>query len=324
MAKKQKTKGAPTEHAPSIPPASADLPAATSADSVTPPVTEEPVDPAMLEALSRLNEGLTGVGIPKLDLVSPFACAPQSINARYMDQQTLSLLVDNLKRDGRLESVPLVCPRASNDTAGVDKFKYDIISGHHRIEAAQKANLKLILVMVVEPASIDELRAKQLSHNAIVGRDDDVVLKKMYESITELTAQIYSGLQAKLDSISVVNLSFKAGTFQEFTIAFMPDDIVDYDAACKIVEDMLAPSGSEFRVDSIKNHEAFVKAISKIKRSETVKSNGAALSTMVTMALERLKQLQAERAAAQEKDDDDGRPRDPLTDATTSADSLSL
>jgi hypothetical protein len=218
----------------------------------------------------------------------------QDVNARYMDAQTFDRLVSNIRRDGRLESVPLV-GRRPNDA------RFDIISGHHRVAAAKKAGLKTILVMVIAVKNRSELRAKQLSHNAITGKDDDALLKKLYESIEDLEMKMYSGLQDQLDGMAFVSLSFRAGTYKEFVLAFVPEDIETFDAAAKVIADeSTIGSGSLVRLTPAKAFEAFAEALRKLKKAENIKANGAALSRMVELATERLAQLMEREAKAKD------------------------
>jgi len=247
------------------------------------------------EQLVTLNELFDKMGLPKLDVVRPDDCMAQEVNARFMDQQMLARLVENIKMDGRLESTPLVCP---SSTPG----KYWTISGHHRIEGAIKANVRWILVMVINVADMDQLRAKQLSHNAIEGEDDDIVLQKMYEALKSIQAKLYSGLQDRLQPVSVVSLSFRAGSFQSFTVAFLPGDIADYDAALELVKNLPVTASSVVRVGELDSYEMFSKAIRQVKQVDNVKASGTALSVLIQRGLERLAQVKEEQKAAESKD----------------------
>lgn len=243
----------------------------------------------MQESLKALNVMLTAAGLPSLAVIPPEACIPQDVNARFMDQQMMDRLVDNIRRDGHLESVPLVAPAEAEG-------KYQIISGHHRIEAAVRASRKWIIAMVVTVADMDELRAKQLSHNAIEGEDDDVVLQKMYEGLTTLEAKMYSGLQDKLQSMSVLSLSFRAGSFESFTVAFLPGEVQGFDRAVEVVKELPVASSSKVRVAELAAYDMFSKAIREVKRVEDVKSSGTALTTLIELAMERLEQRKVEKA----------------------------
>ncbi len=240
-------------------------------------------------AMAALSQQLEALGLPALAVVSPDECVAQALNARYMDQQTMENLTKNVQKDGRLESAPLVC---RDEASG----GYAIISGHHRVEAAKRAGLKHILVMLAEPKNESELRAKQLAHNALVGRDDAVLLQKLYDGIKDLEAKYYSGLQDQLERVAFSSLNFKAGTYESFTVAFIPEDIEAYDQAAALVEGMDMAGAEIVRLAPLKSYAAFSDAIRKVKKVENIKSNGAALSRLVELAQQRLAQVAAENA----------------------------
>ena len=204
-----------------------------------------------------------------------------------MDQQTLDLLAKNIKRDGKLESVPLVVDEGDG--------KFAIVSGHHRVEASEKAGIEKIIVMVTEVENVSHLRAKQLAHNALVGQDDEVVLKKLYESIESIEDKLYSGLQDKLDSVNIASLSFRAGNFKEFVVAFLPEDVEAYDQVVEEVDQMTFSGSSDIRLATMKTFDQFAKAIRQVKKAENIKSNGAALFRVIELAKERLAQMEEER-----------------------------
>lgn len=116
--------------------------------------------------IEALNEKLVSAGMLPLRLVSPNDCVGADLNARYMPIETMRILTENIKADGRLESVPLVYVDAK-----LPEGKYRIISGHHRIEAAKNAGVTQILVMVASPQDADDVVSRQLAHNALVGLD---------------------------------------------------------------------------------------------------------------------------------------------------------
>lgn len=239
--------------------------------------------------LDELNLALGRAGLPELLVVRPSECKPQDVNARYMAQGTFDNLVENIRRDQRLESVPLVC----RDDAG----RLLIVSGHHRVKAAQRAGLERIIVMVTDGRDRQRIRAKQLSHNAISGRDDEALLSKMYESIKDLAERYYSGLQDQLAAISTVSLNVKTGTFQEFVIAFLPEEIEGFDAACEAVQDLNVRNGSVVRIAALPAWPMFADAIRRVKKAENIKSSAAALSKLVELAMEKLAELGATSGA---------------------------
>lgn len=136
-------------------------------------------------------------------------------NARFMRYETFRNLVDNIKRDGGLSSVPF-CWKTPEG-------KYRILSGNHRVKAAIEAGFDRVLVMYTDrPLSRQEQVAIQLSHNALVGEDDPVLLRELYNEIEDLTLKYYSGLDDKLlkqlepvdiGPLADVHLDYRAVTF---------------------------------------------------------------------------------------------------------------
>lgn len=246
-------------------------------------------------ALESINRSLKAEGMPLLDIVDPASIKPQALNARYMDQQTMNTLVSNVKRDGRLESVPLV--------TGSREQGYQAISGHHRIEAAVAAGLKAILVMVVSVKDESELRAKQLSHNAITGKDDPATLKQIYDRITDLALKVYSGLQDDLKDINITSLNFKPGAFKELVMMFIPEDIKTLDQANDFAKQSQSKGSSEVRVYPIQAYNLVTEALRMTKKVMNIKSNGSAMAAIATIALNHMRELEAEEAAKQEKAD---------------------
>lgn len=245
---------------------------------------------ALQKTIDELNEQLKDSGLAKIAVVSPDVCYAQDLNARYMTPEMLDNLAHNIKADGTLESTPLVYEVNGG---------YKIVSGHHRIEAARKAGLKQIMVMVTSIKDENQLRAKQLSHNAITGIDDKAVLAKLYNSIEDLSAKYYSGLQDKLETIATTTLSFRVGILEEFLVAFMPEDIEKYDELCKLIlESGKASSNSTVRVASGESYDNFIKALIEIKKVKNIKQDAAAFAMMIEMARERLMQLLEEEENA--------------------------
>ena len=116
-----------------------------------------------LAAIAGINASLEGqpykaavVPIEGLELLEK--------NARFMRSETFRNLVENIKRDGGLSSVPF-CLKLGD--------RYRVLSGNHRVQAAQEAGVKRLLVLYTDrELSREEQVSIQLSHNAIVGEDD--------------------------------------------------------------------------------------------------------------------------------------------------------
>lgn len=143
-------------------------------------------------------------------------------NARFMRHEQFNRLVANVRRDGRLTSVPLAWRMPDG--------RYQVLSGNHRTKAAVEAGLEVIDVMVIDQELSEQQRiALQLSHNAIAGEDDAAILADLFEKLEDVDWREYSGLDDKvldllqpadLASISEANLEF-----QTLTIVFLPNEL---------------------------------------------------------------------------------------------------
>lgn len=234
------------------------------------------------QAVEMLNKQLESYDLMRIDVVHPSDCLPQKKNARYFEAEKFQQLVSNIRDDGNLESVPLVYEA---DEEG----KYRIISGHHRIDAAKEADLDWILVMITDPEDRDEVVMKQLAHNALSGKDDDVILAELFQSIDDIGKRMATGLSDEVDKINYASLNFRVGSFKTFTVLFLPEDIGVFDETMKLIEDELSVKGDEeIRIGSLEVFDKFAKQIQKVKKTENIKNNGVALMRMVELAEEKI------------------------------------
>lgn len=148
-------------------------------------------DPNAWERLLDIGSGLAiyRVGIGRL--------REQTKNARIMSGFKFERLTETIKRDQRLESLPLCA--VSKAPSGQEEML--IISGHHRVRAARAAGLLELNVIANEaPLTKDQIRAKQLAHNSINGTDDPGVLAELYREIDDIQARIDTALsEVELD-----------------------------------------------------------------------------------------------------------------------------
>lgn len=144
------------------------------------------------------------------------------LNARYMKHEEFMRLVENVKRDGKLTSVPFVHEDENGEML--------VLSGNHRVQAAVAAGLETIEVMKTSDHLTEQQKiAIQLSHNAIAGQDDPATLKILYEKITDIDLKMYSGLDDKtlelLDKASSDSMNEVGLDFQTVTMVFLPDEL---------------------------------------------------------------------------------------------------
>lgn len=187
------------------------------------------------------------------------------VNARFMRHETFAQLVENIKRDGKLTSVPFV---ARNDDG-----TYEVLSGNHRVMAAKEAGIDEIEVMLTDDVlTKDEKVAIQLSHNAIAGEDDPVLLKELYESIENLDLKLYSGIDDHLlglfPSADVDSLSTPSLAFQSVSLLFLPNEVEDVKAA--FAEALELVPGKEILLARWKDYDEYANAIATTMRSHDV------------------------------------------------------
>ena len=144
--------------------------------------------------------------------------------------------------------------------------------------------------MVAEVENEDQIKAKQLSHNSITGKDDEIVLKKLYDSIKDLEMKYYSGLKDQLDNIDTISLNFKTGDYKEFAMLFLPEDIGNYDELVELVEESIVRKDTACRLVDSETHKQFINAMKEIKGCENIKSNAAAFSRIIELALEKIQE----------------------------------
>lgn len=114
----------------------------------------------------------------------------QDLNARSMPKATFDQLVQNIKDAGAPESVPL-CNERPDGTI-------ELISGHHRLRAARQAGQAHMLVLVYRNLSKSKVRAKQLAHNSISGKDDPAILRRLWAEIEEATARFEAHIDPRI------------------------------------------------------------------------------------------------------------------------------
>jgi len=238
--------------------------------------------------LSELNKQTTALGLPEIAIVAPSDCIEQEKNARYFAPEVFKQLVDNIKSDGRLESIPLCYQTEESKKNG----KYHIISGHHRVSAAKQAGLEWIMIFVIHPKDRDEIVAKQLSHNALVGKDDKVILFELFDEIKKIEQKIASGISSEVEKISYTSLNFRLGNFRQFTLLFCSGEDEKFDELMQEIESITSFKHDEIaRIVNNKTFDKFADALRKIKKTENIKNNAVAFSRMIDICSEYIENM---------------------------------
>ncbi|MEJ2673425.1 MAG: hypothetical protein P8168_14770, partial [Deltaproteobacteria bacterium] len=147
--------------------------------------------------------------------------------------------------------------------------------------------LKRILVMVVaEEKSADEKLGIQLSHNAISGQDDLVILKELWESIKDVQARLYAGLDSDtlkaLEGITFAAIAEQGLRYKIATFAFLPEEIESLDKLLK--EIAVAFAGDEVYLANLKTYDDFFELMVKIKKKCVIKNSAAAFLKLLELA----------------------------------------
>jgi hypothetical protein len=253
------------------------------------------------EALNLLNEKLSGLFPYQLELAAPDELRLLEKNARYMKAEQFQNLVENVKKDGNLSSLPL-CYREKDG-------KLRVLSGNHRVMAAKQAGVEQVLVMVVgDEKDADERLAIQLSHNAIAGQDDLVILKDLWESIQDVQARMYAGLDSDtlkaLEGIQFAAISEQRLRYKLTNFLFLPEELVDMDQLLK--ETAAAFAGDVVYLANLKTYDDFFELIVRIKKRCQIKNSAAAFLKLMELARIGLEQLKDEEA----QQDDEGSPKE--------------
>jgi len=236
--------------------------------------------------LEDFNKKAKEFNLPEVVIVDPVDCIGQDKNARYFVPEVFQQLVDNIKKDNRLESTPLLY----RDPEKEGKFR--IISGHHRIEAAKQAGVKQILAFVIEPSSRDEIVSKQLSHNSLVGIDDKFILAELFNEIRNIQQKIASGLKSEIEKVEYISLNFRLGSYKEIILLFIPGDSEKIDQVFREMEEILSvKEDSEIRIAPLEVYDKFADQLRKIKKVKNIKNNAVAFKLMVSVCEEEVHKM---------------------------------
>jgi hypothetical protein len=114
------------------------------------------------------------------------------VNAHVMAKDKFAQLVANIRQRGKLESLPY-CAQPKGEGA------IEILSGHHRVKAAREAGILRAHVMVDRSTlTRSQMIAKQIAHNALVGLDDESILRQLVKMIDNVDDLLATGLPKEL------------------------------------------------------------------------------------------------------------------------------
>lgn len=217
----------------------------------------------------------------QLCIVDPKAVIPLKKNARYMSKPMFDQLSENIKDDGFLSSVPL-CQELKNG-------RFEVLSGNHRVQAAIRAGLERILIIVIPPQSHSHKVAIQLSHNALEGEDDSDLLADIWSGIIDWDDKLYSGLDSEffeeLDPVEFQAFSSSRPETRRIVLWFLSEEVETLDALLREA-DAAAVSDDFYLVPAQKFDELF-NALISIKKLHNIKNTATAFMWLMNQLKEK-------------------------------------
>lgn len=207
------------------------------------------------------------------------------LNARYMDNEEYSKLVTNIKRDGKLTSIPFCCYESNG--------QIKVLSGNHRIMAAIDAGLQEVEIMICKTQlSEDQKIAIQLSHNSIVGKDDNDILKQLFSEIESFDFKEYSGLTDEFIEFCKTNeesLNTPSLQYQIINLMFLPSEIKELKEFFRKSEELV--SKNEFLVASMKDYDAYSNLVTDISKALCIKNPATVFLSIIELAQRHIDEL---------------------------------
>lgn len=216
----------------------------------------------------------------------------QDINAQIMDDRRMKILTSNIKTRGTLESLPYVHKKGNT---------FSVISGHHRVRAANAAGLKTIFCLVdTNDLTKSQITSKQIAHNELVGTSDSEILGQLVKQMREVDDIIASGLPEKFlngitvpsPTISLPQLAFDWRTVQ---LVFLPEQMNDFDTLIKTIDSKTEMVG----VANAEQYKKFSSAMAKFGKTKNIKSVAATIQFLTELALKEIEKWQESQNTTQ-------------------------
>lgn len=215
----------------------------------------------------------------------------QDKNARVMADNKFKTLRDNIAKEKRLESLPFVTKNP------VRENEFAIISGHHRTRAAKMAGQTYVYCIVDENTlTPDQIKSKQLAHNALQGFDDPTILSQIWNEISDLELKIASGVTNEdvlkdVGQVKVDEVDFEYQT-KQVAVLFTDKGFEDFVSTVNLVEGY-----SQVMIASFAEFYTFVKTVRQVSEKENVRNIAGILLQMCKIVKEHYKNQEAVKSA---------------------------
>ena len=236
------------------------------------------------QSLDAVNQKLSATSV-RMAVVPIAQCDFLEKNARFMRAEQYRQLVENIRRDGCLTSVPFAIRQGD---------RYKILSGNHRVKAAQDAGLTDIPVLYTDQELTHAQQvAIQLSHNAIAGQDDMAILRELYDEINDVALKEYSGLDdvvlgrmnpPNLDPLSESHLEYRV-----VSVCFLPEEV---ERAEKLFDKVMEQTtGDATWVNRRADYDRMLDALTIAKAQAGVKNTATAFGLLLDLAEKHLEEI---------------------------------
>lgn len=220
--------------------------------------------------MARFKTDIQEVELSLIDLVEK--------NAHFMAQDTFRRLVENIKRDGQLTSVPFLVKYNTG--------RYTVISGNHRVQAAKMAGIVKASFIVVNENEIskDEILAIQLSHNSIVGQDDAELLKELLEEITDVAMKEYAHISNEiLDAVKDIDYTIEMPNNEivPVTLMFIDTMKIAFDKLLDHLENYTEREIENMTLMDAKTLQKLNDTTSKVGQKYKIKSQALSICKMI-------------------------------------------
>lgn len=240
------------------------------------------------ESLAEISASLFGDAM-RLMVVKPEELCLLKDNARFFKRETFRQLRDNIAADKRLSSVPL-CYRYEDG-------RLEVLSGNHRVQASIEAGLPYIMVLVItEELEKSRRIAIQLSHNALVGEDDQSILANLWAQIDSTKDQLYSGLDSEsvqaLGEVELINFATPQVPAHMVTLMFTDGEKEQLSEVLDLLEQQAKKSGIVYVCPS-EQYGRFMMLLQDTKHAENVRDSSLAMMRLIDVCRDWLTEREA-------------------------------
>ena len=217
----------------------------------------------------------------------------QDLNARVMPPEMLERLTENMRNEGRIESLPF----------GVMRDGYvELISGHHRVRAAVAADvLEFPILVDTRDLDLSSVKAKQLAHNSIGGSDDRDVLARIFDQIETVEARFEAFVdigEAHMKSLDEAVRSLNEEVVIDWpvlAITFLPNQLERFEAVAERLAKQVPKDADQVWVVPEDIAQRFVDVLNRVGKRDDIRTMGNILARMTEMAEEMLDNAEAEQ-----------------------------